>query len=298
MSRRRKLEAHRRNLAEIREVMNSMKTLAYMETRKLSRYLEAQQSVVEAQRRVAADLLAFHPGLLPAASAEELAPEASLYLLLGSERGLCGDCNRAILRLLDTELPSGGRQPGALLCIGHKLAGLMGEDARLAGVIEGAAVAEEIPLRLGALVEAVHRVQRERGLVGLVALAHGNEGVARYRLMPPFTHMQQSDGSGRRRLSTPPLLNERPEAVFSALVEQHLPALLQWLLYSALMAENHLRLTHLDSAVRHLDETSRALARRSNILRQEEIVEEIEVILLSAESIAANRAAMGSGRDR
>lgn len=48
------------------------------------------------------------------------------------------------------------------------------------------------------------------------------------------------------------------------------------------MAETQRRVAHLDNAVRHLDERLDALQRRSNQLRQEEIIEEIEVILLGA----------------
>jgi len=39
---------------------------------------------------------------------------------------------------------------------------------------------------------------------------------------------------------------------------------------------------HLEGAVRHLDDRSSALRRKCNALRQEEIIEEIEIILLSA----------------
>ena len=46
MTQRRKLEEHRKNLGEIRGIMNSMKTLAYIETRKLARFLESQQAMV------------------------------------------------------------------------------------------------------------------------------------------------------------------------------------------------------------------------------------------------------------
>jgi F-type H+-transporting ATPase subunit gamma len=48
------------------------------------------------------------------------------------------------------------------------------------------------------------------------------------------------------------------------------------------MAESQQRVSHLDAALRHLDDQAADLARRSNALRQEEIIEEIEVILLSA----------------
>jgi len=39
---------------------------------------------------------------------------------------------------------------------------------------------------------------------------------------------------------------------------------------------------HLERATRHLDDSTEELGRKINALRQEEIIEEIEVILLNA----------------
>jgi hypothetical protein len=44
------------------------------------------------------------------------------------------------------------------------------------------------------------------------------------------------------------------------------------------MAENLRRVRHPEAAVRHLDDRSAALLRACNALRQEEIIEEIELI--------------------
>ncbi|TGD72585.1 hypothetical protein E4634_13750 [Mangrovimicrobium sediminis] len=291
MSRRRSLEAHRHNLAEIREIMNSMKTLAYMETRKLGRRLEAQQAVVDAQRTAAAALLQAHPELRPP---PDSAGRPALYLLLGSERGLCADFNQRLLRHLEATLPAGTGPSHRFLCVGNKLAGLMEDDPRVVGVLEGVSIVEEITLRLSALVETVLRLRSEHALFGLRAVLCTAGEVQEHALLPTF-HDLPAENPGAARL--PPLLNQPPELCFAQLAELHLPLLLQWMLHAALMEENRLRVSHLDSAVRHLDDEETNLARRSNILRQEEIIEEIEVILLSAASIAANRAAMGSGSE-
>jgi len=82
MTRRNKVQSHRHSLDEIRNIMNSMKTLAYMETRKLSRFLDAQHAVVRSIETVAADLLGFHPEILP--DTNQATP---VYILIGSERG-------------------------------------------------------------------------------------------------------------------------------------------------------------------------------------------------------------------
>jgi F-type H+-transporting ATPase subunit gamma len=59
------------------------------------------------------------------------------------------------------------------------------------------------------------------------------------------------------------------------------------LLYEALAAENRQRLAHMERALDRLDETVARLALKRNALRQEKIVEEIEVILSSEQAFAA-----------
>ena len=79
-----------------------------------------------------------------------------------------------------------------------------------------------------------------------------------------------------------------PQDCLTDLSEQYLFAVLHEILYTSLMSENYKRVTHLEGAVRHMDDESEKLARQCNALRQEEIIEEIEVILLSASNLFAN----------
>ena len=55
--------------------------------------------------------------------------------------------------------------------------------------------------------------------------------------------------------------------------------------YSALMTESRERLTHLEGALHRLEKETSELRLKRNILRQEEITEEIELIMLSAEQL-------------
>jgi F-type H+-transporting ATPase subunit gamma len=71
----------------------------------------------------------------------------------------------------------------------------------------------------------------------------------------------------------------------TGLAEQYLFAALHEMLYSSLMAENQRRMQHMDSAVQRLERTSTELSLKRNILRQEEITEEIEIIMLSVEAL-------------
>ena len=82
------------------------------------------------------------------------------------------------------------------------------------------------------------------------------------------------------------MLNLPPLDLFSKVLDQYLYAILHEVLYSALLAENRRRLVHMENALDHIEEQRAGLRLRYNALRQEEITEEIEVILLSAEAIS------------
>ncbi|QBQ54545.1 F0F1 ATP synthase subunit gamma [Nitrosococcus wardiae] len=88
MSRRREIKQHLHSLQEISSIMDSMKMLALLEPRKLGRLLPAQQQVVNSVKAVAADFHHFYPPHQPLAQ-----DSRHIYLLMGSERGFCGDVN-------------------------------------------------------------------------------------------------------------------------------------------------------------------------------------------------------------
>jgi len=275
MTQRRELEHHRRSLGEIREIMNAMKTLAYMETRKLIRFLGTQQTVVDNIEAAAADFLSFHGDTLP-----DIEAETSVYLLIGTERGFCGDINQSLQRQFEEAIqhtPPAGE--AKLLIVGHKLHLLMEEDERVTAMIEGASVAEEVTTVLQEIVHQLTQLQEQFGAIDLYAFYHGGEdGIAMNRLLPPFQTLKDNASVH----GNPPVFNEPPREFLQALTDHYLFSVLNEMLYTSLMAENHRRVAHLEGAVQHLDDESLALLRRSNTLRQEEITEEIEVILLGA----------------
>jgi F-type H+-transporting ATPase subunit gamma len=274
VSRRRTLELHRHSLGEVRGIMHAMKTLAYLETHKLARFLEAQHASVQCIAATAADFLSFHPLL-----AQPPASERTAYLLIGAERGFCGDFNQRLLRQLEQQTQALGETSPLLLVVGHKLQLLLEDDPRVVARIDGAGVAEEVGAVLGPLTDTLGRLQAEAGVLRLRVLYHSDERtVQTEQLLPPF----QAPPQPTPALRQPPLLNLPPDDFLLALTDHYLLAALYRLLYTSLMAENYRRLSHLEGALQHLDEKTAALARRSNVLRQEEIIEEIEVILLSA----------------
>lgn len=277
MTHRRDLEHHRDGLAQIREIMNSMKTLAYMETRKLSRFLGSQQAVVRSIDEVAADFISYFPQTLP-----EAKPVLTVYLLIGTERGFCGNFNHILVEQLDSILVDQQDSETAIIAVGHKLHGLLQDDVRLTAAIDGASTTEEVTSILNRIVTELSSLQNKYGALELYCCSHGNnDEIVLQKLLPSFQHHLHQ----RPRHHHPPVLNLPAEDFLVELTEQYLFAALHEILYTSLKQENDHRVAHLESAVRRLDDEAEELSRKCNALRQEEIIEEIEVILLSATSL-------------
>lgn len=277
MSRRRDVERHRHSLGEIREIVGSMKTLAYMETRKLARFLPAQTTVVASIEEVASDFLAFHPDMLA-----EAAEQPPVYLLIGSERGFCGDFNHALLdRLQQLQQHAPGSTP-RLVAVGHKLHPSLEQDDRVTALVPGASVAEEVPAVLELLVTELAGLQAGLGRLSLYGVFHDEQGVVIDQLLPPFREEPQAASNWGHA----PLLQVPAEDFLLDLIDHYVFAALHQMLYASLMEENRRRVAHLEGATRHLDDKCADLTRRSNMLRQEEIIEEIEVILLNSATLA------------
>jgi F-type H+-transporting ATPase subunit gamma len=277
MTRRRDLEHHRQSLGEIREIMNSMKTLAFMETRKLDRFLQAQQTVVEGIEAVAADFLDFHADTLP-----EAGDSTPAILAIGTERGFCGNFNQSVVDHLESAFDGHETGEPIVIAVGTKLHSLLDREKLTAAFIDGAGVAEEIANVLQTMVRELSALQQQHGMMTVYALYHsGNDGIAMQKLLPPFQQLPHRE----KRYTYPPMLHLSPPQFMLELTEHYLFAALHSILYSSLMAENQNRMTHLESAVNHLDERSQELERRCRTMRQEEIIEEIEVILLSSSGL-------------
>ena len=99
MSRRHQLAAKLEGFREVRSILSAMKNIALMELRALAGMLESQRRAMATIERAAADFLAFYP--LPAGPA----PVATVSIVIGSERGFCGEFNEARMRM--TRIPAG-----------------------------------------------------------------------------------------------------------------------------------------------------------------------------------------------
>ena len=258
-------------LNEIRDIMTAMKSLSLVETRKLAGFISHQQRMLANIEAAAADFLHFFPEQAAGASA------AAILVLVGSERGFCGNFNERVIAALE-RVPSWQSAP-LLLIVGHRLGSKLADRPGVGARLNGATVTEDVPAVLDRLVDAVHRARGGLAAtsVALYCLAAHADGEPILKRLLPI-----EPGPPVPHLTHAPQLNLAPAAFAADLLDQYLLAALYGQLYGSLAAENHQRLAHMELAIDRLDETRARVALKRNAVRQEKIVEEIEVMLSSA----------------
>jgi len=277
MSRRRDLEADLRISGEIRGILRTLENMARLEVSRLSRFIEAQHRVVASIEAAAADFRAFHPALFVAEDFRDV------FLLVGSERGFCGDFNTSLLRTFEAfiQADEARARHAGLVMVGARLRTKAGEAFPQSAFVASASVADEIGEVLTRVADAVNQT-KGGGTASLrltVFYRHYQDEGVRVSVLYPF----DEPASVRQPFADPPDLQLDPPVFARQLLEQYLFARLHELLYSSLLSESQTRVEHLESAVQRLERKETELQRKRNVLRQEEITEEIEVIMLSAD---------------
>ena len=279
MSQSHELRLHITQLEEIRTILNAMKNLAFMEIHKLLRFQSMQGKSMENIENAAMDFLSFNPEL-----AIEADHDQHIAILVGTERGFCGDFNERLVEALIS-----GNYTG-VIAMGSRLDNKLSENRLLIiAKIAGANVAEEVPSIINQLIDTIN-ISNEVGkpltlsqlAIRLTIIYHDYATglITQQQLFPPFPQQQRKAAE----FAYPPILNLDATEFYTDLISHYLFAVLHEIFYISLMAENHNRLQHLEGAVNHLDDETVSLHRKLQIYRQEEITEEIEVILLNSDN--------------
>lgn len=258
-------------LKEISGIMTTMKSLSLVETKKLARFIGHQRRMLANIEAAAGDFLSFFP------VAGESGKQPAILLLIGSERGFCGNFNERIVAALDT--PSLQDLAPALVVVGSRLTAKLADRPGTIATLDGASVTEDVPSVLNRIMDALHAASTASGAgAALFSLAHAAEGEPSLKRLLPF------DPPPAPHFTHPPRLQLVPSEFFAELLDQYLLASLYGQIYESLAAESRQRLAHMEQALDRLDETIDRLALKRNALRQEKIVEEIEVILSSQQA--------------
>jgi len=271
MSRSRKIEYHLRQLKELQSILTSMRTLSQLELRKLGSREEQYRETARILQEMVDEYLHYFPYTPPVDGHE-------LVLVIGSERGFCGPFNELLVEHLLARQPQVLDEPWRVIGVGRKLSSHL--DERLPGStsLAGVGTSEEIAKVLPLVVSEVQRMLVERKGNGIRLLHHGDEQgqIETRRILPPERVGEEVQAG------FPPHLYLDPSRFFRDFLDHYLYLSLVRLLSVSLLAENRYRVQHLGGAVHRLDERLLTLRTRARSLRQEEITEEIEMILLGS----------------
>lgn len=258
MSQRREVEARLALYDDLTGILGAMRSFALAELRKIAQREAAQQQAVQTLAAALDDLSA---ALAPKVD-ERRAND--IWLLLGSTRGFCGGFNEEVVRCWREQTQGLGR---VVLC-GERLHDMF-EDREGWLRLNGAEGGLDAPAVIDRILAAVAELGGDRcGLMVCLRDEHGARSQRLWPLPPP------------RRLNANPPLTYMPLAeVASGVAEHYLFHSLLALLLRSIRVENHMRLLQMETALRHLEAGTEDLKRQRNRLRQEEIVEEIELMV-------------------
>lgn len=263
MSQRREVEARLALYDELSGILGAMRSFALAELRKVGKREVAQQQVVASLAGCLDDLADSLPADMYANPAQ---PTNDIWLLFGSVRGFCGSFNEDVMRLWRAL----GHQQAPLILFGERLH-LMAEERDALHMLTGADSALDAPTAIDRILAAVLSL-RGQAEFGLMACIRDEQGARSQRLWPlsPALH--------KTNLNLP-LTYAPVTEVAIGVAEYYLFHNLLALLLRSIRVENHMRLMQMETALRHLDRGGEELQRQRNRLRQEEIVEEIELMM-------------------
>lgn len=268
MSQRREVEARLALYDELSGILGAMRSFALAELRRVNKRQAAQQQVVEALTTAWNDL--------PAASDPHSHPTRPemVWLLFGSVRGFCGSFNEDVLRFWRSQDDS---QTAATIVVGERLCDMVDQHPALYP-LAGAQGSLDATAAIDRILVVIEQLQiADSPACRLIACVRDETGTVSLQLWP--------------LASNPSLDNRYPPQTFSpigdvagGIAQQYLFHQLLALLLRSIQTENHLRLLQMETALRHLEHGGEELQRRRNRLRQEEIVEEIELMASSRRS--------------
>jgi len=259
MSQRREIETRLALYEDLTGILGAMRSFALAELRKVSKREAIQQQLVQKLSEALNDV-AF---ALPPTEK----PDKDIWLLFGSVRGFGGSFNEDVLRFWQEH----GDENAAVILIGERLHEMFPENSRTL-CVPGANGGLDASATIERMLPAIADLQQKcRGVSGLIACFRDEHGARSQRLLP--LTIEPSGASGH-----PPCIFASAAATAAGIAEHFLFHQMLAILVRSIRIENHMRLMQMENALRHLDEGSSNLLRQRNRLRQEEIVEEIELM--------------------
>ena len=263
MSQRREVEARLALYDDLSGILAAMRSFAVAELHRVTKREAAQQQVVQSLTLSLDDLA----GSLPVQEEQSDKPRKDIWLVIGSVRGFCGSFNEDVIRLWRGE----SHQTGPVMLVGERLHGLVFDECVSVQKISGANGGLDAPVTIERILAAIELLQGNEEF-GLMACIRDEQAARCQRLWP-------LSACSRRKEHLLPFTYSPLTEVASGVAQQFLFHSLLALLLRSIRVENHMRLMQMETALRHLERGGEELQRLRNRLRQEEIVEEIELMV-------------------
>ncbi|HSR01248.1 MAG TPA: F0F1 ATP synthase subunit gamma [Methylophilaceae bacterium] len=258
MSQRREVEETLELYDDLTGILKAMRSFALAELHRVIKRESAQRQVVTTLTKSMQDITTY---LTP-----QVQPESDIWLLFGSVRGFCGSFNEDVLRNWREENVTNQ----ATIVIGEKLFSTL-RDRKEIAFVQGA----DTSLDAGEVIERVlieiQAVQKKIGKkTGVVACFRDEDGPRIQRLIPISLPKVE--------IKDVPMVHTPSADVAKGVAEHYLFHLILSIQLLSTRVENHMRLMQMENALQHLEQGEDELNRKRNRMRQEEIVEEIELM--------------------
>ncbi len=282
------LQRKRKSAGELHSVVRTMKSLAAVEIRQ---YEAAVRSLNEYYHAVELGLRA---ALLQRPLRTHVKqPEETLALIFGSDQGMAGRFNEAIVDAVEKAQEDGQLPAGKLSywVVGAKAAG--GVEERFGAVERSFALPSAVTQITAAVQELAlcfEQRRRRQGELHLVLFYNVPLKSAAYlqtlvHLLPPDPTWLEKIGGRSWPGRGVPLYTLPWEELFAALIGEYLFVSLFRAFASSLAAENAARLAAMQRAEKNIEELAAELAARYHALRQSTITEELLDVISGFEAL-------------
>jgi F-type H+-transporting ATPase subunit gamma len=264
MSLRREVETRLALFDELSGILGAMRSFALTELRRVSKREAAQQKVVAALTTALTEVTPGTQAIEPLGKVRQ-----DICLLFGSVRGFCGSFNEDVIRCWQAQ----DDEQAAVILLGERLHQMLPDRPKqllLSGADNGLNAHETVDR----ILVAISELHNETAPFRLWACTRDDQG-AHYQQLWPLPVLQAAE------TILPPVTHQPQAVVAVSIADQYLYHQLLSLLLSSIRVENHMRLMQMETALRHLQQGTEDMQRQRNRLRQEEIVEEIELMVCS-----------------
>lgn len=274
----RRLREKQELFATLHKVMAAMKAMAFAEMNRLQQQLGPETQCLQRYQQA---MLALQEGRrLPTGSDAARKTVKNTEVVIGTERGFCGEINRRLSEHIQQQKAKTAERD--YFIVGDRLQQLL-DDGSFTGVT-GAQSAEGIETVIDDLF-ARWLAQNQLPSLSSLQITYWDDMRHEITTLTALSQILPSNESTAADDFAPVCYTSKQE-LLRDLEPDLMFVLLHYATKMALLSENRQRMAHLDAATRHLKDKNEALQLQANQLRQSGIISEVEALLSVQDGLA------------